>query len=127
MRYSTFFKVLACVSFLVFGNATLRADSPFSDEELASSSSMNDLDAPPKPVKQSSPSVPPELQGIKASVQIGFIIDEKGNVQKARIVQSSNVGFNEISLRCVRDWQFEPGSKGGQPVKVRVVVPLRFK
>ena len=127
MRYSTLLKIFACVSFLLCGTAALRADQVFSEEEIAESSSMGDLDAPPKPVKQTPPSIPPELQGVKASVQIGFIIDEKGRVTKPRIVQSSNTSFNEISLKCIREWEFDPGTKGGKPVKVRVVVPLRFK
>jgi TonB family protein len=120
-------KVILCGFLLLSSASALIADSIFSDEEVAESSAMNELDSPPKPTKQSQPSIPPELKGLKASVQIGFLIDEKGNVVKPRIVQSSNPSFNEISLKCIRDWEFEPGTKGGQPVKVRVVIPLRFK
>jgi TonB family protein len=127
MRYFNTFKVLLTSCLLVLGAAALQAESAFSDEEVASSSAMSELETPPKPVKQSPPNIPPELHGLKASVQIGFIIDEKGRVVKPRIVQSSNDSFNDLALRCVRNWEFEPGKKGGESVKVRVVVPLRFK
>jgi TonB family protein len=127
MFHSKLLKVIVCSFLLFFGTSSLVADSAFSDEEVADSSSMNELDAPPKPVRQNQPSIPPELKGVKASVQIGFLIDEKGRVVKPRIVQSSNNSFNEISLRCVREWEFEPGTKGGRPVTVRFVVPLRYK
>ncbi len=127
MRYFKNFKVFLTSCLLVLGAAALQAESAFSDEEVASSSAMSELETPPKPVKQSPPNIPPELHGLKASVQIGFIIDEKGRVVKPRIVQSSNDSFNDLALRCVRNWEFEPGKKGGEAVKVRVVVPLRFK
>ena len=120
-------KVIATMALLFCGALALQAESAFTDEEIAASSSMSDLENPPKPVKQSQPNIPPELHGLKASVQIGFLIDEKGRVVKPRIVQSSNDSFNELSLRCVRGWEFTPGQKGGAPVMVRVVVPLRFK
>jgi TonB family protein len=128
MRYFKSFKLFATALFFVLaGAAALQAGNAFSDEEVASSSSMSELETPPKPVKQTSPNLPPELHGLKASLQVGFIIDDKGRVTNARIVQSSNDSFNEIALRCVRNWEFEPGMKGGKPVPVRVVVPLRFK
>jgi len=105
----------------------LHADETFSDEEVAQSSDMRELDTPPKPKKQSSPTIPPELHGMKASVQVGFIIDERGRVIRPHVVKSSNDSFNDISIRCIRTWEFEPGKRDGQPVKVRVVVPLRYK
>ncbi|MFA5257329.1 MAG: TonB family protein [Opitutales bacterium] len=127
MRYLTSFRFIFIFALLGLGAARLQADSAFSDEEIAESSDMRDLDTPPKPVKQAAPSIPPELHGLKASVQVGFIIDEKGRVVKPRIVQSSNDSFNDISLRCIRGWEFQPGKRGDTPVKVRVVVPLRYK
>lgn len=127
MRYFKFLKLFAASAILLLGAGSMQAESAFTDEEVAASSAMSELESPPKPVKQTKPSVPPELQGIKASILVGFLIDEKGEVTKPRIVQSSNESFNDIALRCVRNWEFEPGKKGGKTVSVRVVVPLRFK
>jgi TonB family protein len=127
MRYFKSLRVFATATLLLFGAAALQAESSFSQEEIAGSSAMSELETPPKPVKQSPPTIPPELHGLKASVQIGFLIDEKGRVVKPRIVQSSNDSFNDLAIRCVRNWEFEPGKKGGKAVSVRVVVPLRFK
>jgi periplasmic protein TonB len=127
MRYFKSLKVFATAALLVIGAAGLQAASAFTAEEIAASSSMGELETPPKPVRQTQPNLPPELQGLKASVQIGFLIDETGRVVKPRIVQSSNDSFNDVAMRCVRNWEFEPGKKGGKAVSVRVVVPLRFK
>jgi TonB family protein len=127
MRYFTPIKMFACAALLFIGATALVSGSAFTDEEIAASSSVSELDGNPKPVKQSPPTIPPELHGLKASVQVGFLIDEKGRVAKPRIVQSSNESFNDLSIRCVKNWEFEPPTKAGVPVMVRVVVPLRFK
>lgn len=99
----------------------------FTDAEIASSADMKELDSPPKPVKQSAPDVPAKLRGVQASVQVGFLIDEAGKVTAPRIIKSSNDEVNDVAMKCVETWQFEPGKRGGQPVQVRVIVPLRFK
>jgi periplasmic protein TonB len=128
MRNAQPLRLFLCAAMLLLGTSVmLRAESAFSSEEVSSSAAIAELDTPPKPVKQNPPNIPPELHGLKASVQVGFIIDEKGRVTKARVVQSSNASFDDITLRCVRDWEFQPGTKGGKPVSVRVVIPLRFK
>jgi protein TonB len=126
MRYFSPLRLLF-MAFMLLGAYSLNAESAFTDEEIASSCDMKDLDTPPKPTRQNAPNVPPELHGMKASVQVAFIIDEQGRVQRPRVVQSSNESFNEVSIRCIRSWEFEPGVKGGQAVKVRVIVPLRYK
>jgi TonB family protein len=127
MRYFIQLRAVACATLFLLVVTVLRGESAFSDEEIAASSAMSELDNPPKAVKQGQPTIPPELHGLKASLQVGFLIDDKGRVVKPRIVQSSNESFNDMALRCVRNWEFEPGTKGGKPVSVRVVVPLRFK
>jgi TonB family protein len=116
------------LSFLafIFAPLSLVADI-FTDEEIAMSVSIKELDAPLKPVKQVQPEISSDLVGLQASIQIGFIIDEKGKVMNTRIVRSSNDALNQVAMDCVAQWQFEAGKKGGSPVAVRVVVPMRFK
>lgn len=99
----------------------------FTEEEIATSVDVRDLDSPPRPKKQSVPPVPSSLARVQASVQVGFLIDEKGRVRKPRIIKSSNPSFNAYVLDFVRDWEFEPGKRDGAAVSVRVIVPLRFK
>lgn len=99
----------------------------FTDEEIAMSVSIKELDAPPKPVKQVQPAVPADLVGVQASIQVGFLIDENGKVINTRIVKSTNNALDQVAMDCVAQWQFEAGKKNGNPVAVRVVVPMRFK
>lgn len=111
---------------LLFLTAPAYGEGMFSQEEIAQTCELNQLDKPIKPIKQGKPLVPSELQGIKASVQLAFIIDAKGHVTKARVTQCSNESFKNIALDSASKWEFEPGTKDGNPVSIRVVVPIRF-
>ncbi len=118
-------KLLTLVACLIaFSN--LYADG-FTDEEIAGTHSMKDVDSPPKPVKQVAPSLPGDLKGVKATVQVGFVINEQGRVIKPRVVKSTNADLDEYALASVSEWSFDPAEKGGSPVSVRVILPMRFK
>jgi TonB family protein len=101
-------------------------ESAFSQEEIAQTCELSQLDKPIKPIRQKKPTLPAELQGLKASVQVAFIIDEKGRVTNPRVIQCSNDSFKKIALESASEWVFEPGTKNGAPVSVRVAVPMRF-
>lgn len=101
--------------------------SDFTDEEIANTESMKDVDSPPKPVKQVAPDLPSNLKGEKATVQVGFVIDAQGNVTNPRIINSTNADLDEYALASVSQWEFDPAEKGGAPCAVRVILPMRFK
>lgn len=101
-------------------------ESMFNADEIAQTCEFSQLDKPIKPIRQEAPTIPSELKGVKASVQVAFIIDENGHVVKPRIVQCSNDSFREIALSNASKWEFQAGTKAGKPVAVRVVVPIRF-
>lgn len=89
---------------------------------------IKDLDKPPRPLVQTRPVYPADLQraGIGGMVRVQFIVDPNGNVRDARIIESTNPGFNDNVLRAVRTWKFEPGEKGGRKVNTRVEQPFPF-
>lgn len=120
-------RLLLTATFLLLPIGTfLRADV-FTDDEVATTVSMKEVDTMPKPVKQTAPEVPGELRGQTGTIQVGFLIDEKGNVVNPRIAKSTNDELNEIATKTVGTWKFKAAEKGGKPVPVRVIVPLRFK
>jgi len=126
MKSRHLYKIFFMLFSLSLATVSMQAQDFNADEE-ATSVSIKDLDSPPKPEKQDKPSIPPALRKIKASIQVGFIIDESGNVVAPRIVKSTDDRLNDVALDCVAGWKFVPGEKDGNKVKVRVVVPLRFK
>ncbi len=64
--------------------------------------------------------------GIEGSVTVAFVVDEKGYVTDARVVESTHREFEEPTLRAVSKWRFEPGRKNGVPVRFRMHVPIVF-
>lgn len=116
-----FHSLLAIAS--VFAVAQLHAT--FSDEEMASSYSIKDVDKPPAPIKQDAPVLPKDLTNASGMVHVAFIIGEDGKVTGVRVVRSTSDELVPVVLQAVEKWMFEAAVKEGKPVAIRAVVPVR--
>lgn len=98
------------------------------DEETAGIFSMADLDQRPRVVSQPPPRYPAELRGrkLRGTVYILFIVDQDGRVVKPKVQKSTHSAFERPALEAVRSWKFEPGKRGGTPVRFRMRVPITF-
>ncbi len=65
--------------------------------------------------------------GVEGKVFLDIVVDEQGNVSDAKVLRGLGAGLDEEALRVVRQAKFMPGRQGGQPVKVRMTLPLLFK
>ncbi len=71
----------------------------------------------------------PELArraGVEGVVYVLAYVDEEGNVQHTEIARGIGAGCDEAAAEAVGKVQFKPGKQRGQPVRVRVMVPVRF-
>ena len=77
------------------------------------------LDRVPRARLQPAPVYPLELRksGVEGTVVVEFLVDETGNVYHAVILSATTAGFEEAALRAVAKWKFEPGRRGGLPVR----------
>lgn len=81
------------------------------------------LDRNPPPVYPSSA----RRRGYQGSVVLKVLVDESGKVEKVEVDQSCGYDLlDRTALSAVRDWQFQPGIRGGKKVKMWVRVPVRF-
>jgi TonB family protein len=64
--------------------------------------------------------------GVRGSVTIDFVVDVHGQVRNAVIIESDNPAFDELALKALRRWKFQPGTRDGQPVNMRSRVPIVF-
>jgi periplasmic protein TonB len=89
---------------------------------------LAELDQKPRPLVQAPPSYPVELRRrkVEGSVYVLFVVDEQGRVLDPKVEKSSNPEFDPPALAAVRQWKFEPAVKGGQKVRCKMRVPLRF-
>ena len=65
---------------------------------------------------------------ISGKVHVRFTVDEQGRLLSPEIAKGLGYGLDEEALRLVRlmPW-WTPGQVGGQPVRVRYVLPIVFR
>jgi TonB family protein len=93
-------------------------------KELADS----EYHTPPKPTRLKKPKYPRAAfdNRIEGTVIVELLIDAKGKVAKARIIQSVPA-LDEAALECVKKWRFEPAKKAGKPVPAIANAPIAFR
>lgn len=65
--------------------------------------------------------------GIEGRVLVQFIVDPTGAVTDATVVSGIGGGCDEEALRAVRAARFAPGMQDGEPVSVKMTLPISFK
>ena len=77
-------------------------------------------------------SVPPayplsaRLANRKATVFVSFVVNEKGVVEAARVLESSDSRFDKSAIDAVLQWKFLPAMGPHGPLKASINVPLQF-
>jgi protein TonB len=90
---------------------------------------VSDIDTPPRAIRRVNPLYPPRarMRRIQGHVQVEFVVGIDGKVRSVEVTDSIPEGvFDAAALRAVKQWQFKPGAKGGQPVPVRVRQNVQF-
>jgi len=67
---------------------------------------------------------------VSGTVHVSFVVDEKGRVTKARVVDAANVGdgLDMEALRVVKNMpQWMPGKVNGKKVKTHMELPISFQ
>lgn len=65
--------------------------------------------------------------GIEGTVTIKAILGKKGEVLEASVVKKLGGGLDEIALQAVKDTKFIPGMQRDRPVKVELLIPVKFR
>jgi TonB family protein len=68
-----------------------------------------------------------DMSGI---VHVSFIVDEQGNITKAKVLDPANVGdgLDQEALRVVKAMpSWKPGKVNGKKVKTRMELPISFQ
>jgi len=65
--------------------------------------------------------------GIEGRVVARVLIGKDGRVEEVLILRSDHEGFNQTTLEAVRRWTFTPAIQAGQPVRVWMTIPVRFR
>lgn len=67
-------------------------------------------------------------EGLQGTVNVRFIIDEKGNVRDAQVTKSAGELLDAQAIRVISaSPKWKPARKDGKPVACKVTVPIEFK
>jgi TonB family protein len=115
------------LALLLGAHVLLAQDAPQPPSEV-----VYDHQAPgmthPTPVYQPNPEYAdrPRRKKIQGNVMLSMIVNADGTVRDPQVTQSLDKDLDKKALECVKKWKFQPATKDGQPVAMRVVVEVNF-
>jgi TonB family protein len=85
--------------------------------------------SPPRPLTRVEPIYPPEARRARVAgmVILEMVINERGEVENARVLKPMPFGMDQAALDAVRQWKFEPATIDGTPVKVLFNITISFR
>lgn len=82
--------------------------------------------APPRVTHQVAPEHPERGFRISGTVLIGLIVTSKGEPDAVHVIRSLEKDVDQSAVDAVKQWRFDPATKEGKPVAVRISVEIRF-
>jgi protein TonB len=87
------------------------------------------VEAKPKYLENDPPHYPrvARRRGYSGTVVVQVLVNRSGRAEEVQLASSSGHRIlDKAALSAVSEWRFEPGTKNGIPVSMRVKVPVRF-
>jgi len=77
-------------------------------------------------------SVPPEWVEVPANhppitVRVSFVVDARGDVEAARVLEPGEPPYDEVAVQAVMRWKFRPAEDAAGPTRSFLLVPFVFK
>ncbi len=64
---------------------------------------------------------------ISGTVQLSAVVDSSGNVRDIQVTKSLERSLDQQAIAALQKWKFQPASKDGQPVAVRLDIEMEFR
>jgi TonB family protein len=83
---------------------------------------------PPRVVSQLQAEYSEEARraGVNTIVVLSLVVGENGTPQDIKVVRSAGFGLDEMAIRAIESWRFEPGTRQGQPYAAPTHIEMRF-
>jgi TonB family protein len=83
----------------------------------------------PKAVYQPNPDYAerPRRKKLQGVVVLSMIVSADGTVRDPQVTQSLDKDLDKKAVECVKKWRYEPATKDGKPVAMRVAVEVDFR
>ena len=63
---------------------------------------------------------------VEGVVKISTVVNVNGEATELKVISGLNAEEDRTASEALKRWKFQPGSKDGQPVNVRVTVEVEF-
>jgi TonB family protein len=85
--------------------------------------------APPQLLHRTEPEFSDEALRLnrQGTVVLSVDIDPDGIPTTANVLKGLGSGLDEKAIECVRRWKFQPGTRDGKPVMMRVTLEVNFR
>jgi TonB family protein len=83
---------------------------------------------PPKPIRMQEPSFSDFARQFRISgaTQVQLVVDTHGEVKDLSIIQPLGAGLDEEAVAAISKWKFEPATRNGEPVAVKIAIDMDF-
>jgi TonB family protein len=81
---------------------------------------------PPKIIHYVEPDPTDQDSYVEGIVRISTVIGRDGVPSDLRVVKGLNEAEDKLAVEALKQWRFSPGTKDGQPVRVRINVEINF-
>lgn len=90
--------------------------------------SMGGDEVKPRPLSTVQPRIPTAAKklGLRGTVKVQFTVDAQGRVQNPSVISTPNPALNEPTLNAIKQWRFEPGTRGGKRVPFKMMQPFTY-
>lgn len=88
------------------------------------------VDQEPRALSRAPLNYPPRAKAkeIEGYVLLSILVNEQGDVEQVRVLESDpRDTFEEVAIRNIKKWKFEPALYNGEPVKIWVNQPIQFR
>ncbi len=84
---------------------------------------------PPRAVSQPDAEYSDEARraGVNAAIVLSLVVNELGAPEDIQVIRGAGFGLDEMALRAVGTWTFEPAVREGHVVKTATRVEVRFR
>ncbi len=77
---------------------------------------------------RTAPRYPLEMKrlGLSGKAVISYVVMADGCTDQVKVEKATHAAFGEAGVKAVKQWRFEPATKGGKPVNCRMAAPMTF-
>ncbi|MGO9095127.1 MAG: energy transducer TonB [Bryobacteraceae bacterium] len=83
----------------------------------------------PQAIKHVEPKYTAETRaaGVEGTVRLKVVINREGRPEDIVVVKSLHPDLDANAIAAVQQWEFDPGRKGGTPVRVPATIEINFR